>query len=389
MDQCRKRSEYLRHEKKKGMEMITNSSQHYEIAVVHGDGIGPEVCGSAMDVLKAALGPRQVMEFVEYPGGAGHYLKCGEALPPETLEGCRKAHAILHGAVGDPSVLHPDGTEAGQDFSLQLRFKLDLYANLRYIKLFEGVTSHLKFPKAGDIDYVIVRENVEGLYAARGAGVILRDQVASDPLVITREGTERIARTAFELARKRNGAPGDGERRVTVCDKANVLKTYAFFRKVCTEVARDYPEVEMEYALIDALSSYLITRPEHYDVIVTENMFGDIISDIGAATVGGLGISPTAEISQTLGYFQAAHGSAPDIAGKGIANPTGTILAGALMLDWLADRHQDRFLADTAGRIRSTVEKLFSDGRILTRDLGGTASTAEVTETICGSLEDL
>ena len=216
--------------------------------------------------------------------------------------------------------------------------------------------------------------------------MILRDQVATDSLVITREGTERIARTAFELARKRKGAPADGKKRVTVCDKANVLRSYAFFRKVCTEVAKDYPDVEVEYAMVDALSAYLITRPDHYDVIVAENMFGDIISDIGAATVGGLGISPTSELSDSLGYFQAAHGSAPDIAGRGIANPTGTILAGAYMLDWLAERHQDEALAEASRKIHHAVESLFAKGVILTRDLGGSATTSEVTEAICRAL---
>ena len=365
---------------------MTEKATKYRIAVVQGDGIGPEVCQPAVDVIKAALGDPPPLDFIEYSGGAGEYLKSGEALPVGTLEGCRESDAILHGAIGDPDITLPDGTEAGQDFSLKLRFTLDLYANIRFIKLYDGVYSHLNGRRAGSIDYVIVRENVEGLYAARGAGVLLRDQVASDALVITRDGTERIARTAFELARKRKGAPADGRKRVTVCDKANVLRSYAFFRKVCTEVSRDYPDIEVEYAMVDALSAYLITRPDHYDVIVTENMFGDIISDIGAATVGGLGISPTAELSDSLGYFQAAHGSAPDIAGQGIANPTGTILAGAYMLEWIADRHQDENLAEASRKIHHVVESLFSKGEILTRDLGGSATTADVTEAICHAL---
>lgn len=365
---------------------MLKSKKTYEIAVVHGDGIGPEVCRPTVEVLKAALGERKTLTFSEYPGGAGSYLESGSALPEKTLDGCRKADAVLHGAIGDPNVLLPDGTEAGQDFSLKLRSELDLYANIRYVKLFDGITSHLRFAEPGKIDYVIVRENVEGLYASRGVGVLLRDNVAADSLVVTREGTERIARLAFNLSRKRNGAPVDGKRRVTVCDKANVLRSYAFFRKVCTEVAEDYPEVELEYAMVDALSAYLITRPDHYDVIVTENMFGDIISDIGAATVGGLGLSPTSELSDTHGYFQAAHGSAPDIAGQGIANPIGTMLSGALMLIWLSERHNDPFLKHAAEQIRTVIEKLLSEGRILTHDLGGTATTADVTETVCGAL---
>jgi 3-isopropylmalate dehydrogenase len=362
------------------------SKSAYDIAVVYGDGVGPEVCGATVEVLKAAFGEMQVLNFIEYQGGAATYLETGSALPAETFEGCSNADAILHGAAGLPSVVHPDGTEAGMDFGLPLRFNLDLYANVRYIKLYKGTTSHLRFAEPGNIDYVILRENVEGLYASRGGGVNLRDEVATDTLVITREGTERIVRMAFELARKRNGAPEDGKSRVTICDKANVLRSYAFFRKVSTEVAKDYPDVELEYAIVDALTAYMVTRPEHYDVIVSENMFGDIISDLGAATVGGLGLSPTAEIGDDHGYFQAAHGSAPDIAGKGIANPTGTILSGALMLEWLSERYDDPSLKEKAGEIQTAVEGLLADGTILTRDLGGTATTQDVTDAICKAL---
>lgn len=354
----------------------------YRIAVVHGDGIGPEVCQAAIDILKAAFGSDIPLEFHEYPGGAKCFLDQGTALPAATMDGIKAADATLHGAVGDPSVLHPDGTEAGQDFSLDLRFTLDIWSNIRQVKSYEGVRGAV----GGPVDYVIVRENVEGLYAARGGGVVLRDEVASDQLVVTRSGTERIARRAFELARLRSGAPRDGVRRVTVCDKANVLRSYAFFRKVCTEVAQDYPDIELEFAIVDALCAQLISRPGHFDVIVSENMFGDIISDLGPATVGGIGLSPTAEIGDDIGYFQAAHGSAPDIAGKGIANPTGTILSAAMMLDWLGERNSDHHLLATASRIREAVEDALSEGTILTGDLGGTATSAEVVADLVGRL---
>lgn len=362
------------------------SKETYDIAVIYGDGIGPEVCGSTVDVLKAAFGDKKTLNFIEYPGGSDAYLDTGNPLPDKTFEGCKKADAILHGAAGRPDVLYPDGTEVGMDFGLPLRFNLDLYANVRYCKLYKGTTSHLRFCEAGDIDYVVLRENVEGLYASKGCGVNLRDEVATDTLVITREGTARIARFAFELARKRNGAPEDGKKRVTVCDKANVLRSYAFFRKVCTEVAEEYPDVELEYAMVDAMTAYMVTRPGHYDVIVSENMFGDIISDLAAATVGGLGLSPTAEIGDNYGYFQAAHGSAPDIAGQGIANPTGTILSGALMLDWLSERYSDPSLKEKADNIRRVTEELLANGVILTKDLGGSASTDDVTKAICEGL---
>src|SRR5690606_2153227 len=181
----------------------------------------------------------------------------------------------------------------------------------------------------------------EGLYASRGAGVVLRDEVASDSLVVTRKGTERVARFAFELARRRKGALRDGKARVTVCDKANILRSYAFFRAVCDDVHRDYGDVDIDYAYADAMTVHLLKRPDFYDVIVAENMFGDIISDLGAATVGGMGISPSGEIGDKHALFQGAHGSAPDIAGQNIASPIATILSGVMMLRWLGSTHND------------------------------------------------
>ncbi len=353
----------------------------YDIAVVHGDGIGPEVCQAAIDVLKAALPDGEILRFTEFPAGAEEYSRSGDAYPDTSFQGCKNAHAILHGAGGLPGVLYPDGVEAGADFGLKTRFRLDLYANIRPIRLYAGVQSRLRDRTAGGIDYVIVRENTEGLYAARGGGVLLRDEVATDTLVMTRRGIERVCRVAFELARKRNGAPRDGKKRVTCCDKSNIIRSYAFFRKVFDSIAPDYPDIEADYCLADAMTCHLIERPDFYDVIVTENMFGDIISDLAAATVGGMGMSPSREIGDNHGFFQAAHGSAPTIAGKGIANPYGTILAAASMLTWLSERHADSKLSEAAVRIERAVEaSLAADGRFLTVDLGGSARTRDVVD---------
>jgi 3-isopropylmalate dehydrogenase len=360
----------------------------YEIAVVHGDGIGPEVCQAALDVLKATA-VSNALTFTEYPAGATHYLKAGTAFPDETYQGCKKADAILHGAAGIPGVTYPDGTETGIEFGLQLRFRLDLFANVRPIKLRPGVTSRLRDRKAGEIDYVILRENTEGLYAARGNGVNLRDEIAVDSLVVTRRGIERICRAAFELARKRNGAPGDGKKRVTVCDKANVLRTYAFFRKVFDEVGEHYPDIEKDYAYADAMTVYLLERPEHYDVIVMENMFGDIMSDLAAATVGSMGMSPSSEIGDAHGFFQAAHGSAPAIAGQNIANPYGTILSAASMLQWLGERHQDQRLSAASQQIEKSVDAAMLKPDGLTRDLGGKATTSGVTQLVIEGLSNV
>ena len=356
----------------------------YQIATIEGDGIGPEVTQAAMAVLKAACGS-DVLSFEMRPGGAGHYVASGEVLPEDTFLACRDMHAILHGAAGLPGIVYPDGTEVGNDLHLRLRFRLDLYANMRPVKLLPGVRSPLRDTEGG-IDYVIIRENTEGLYASRGAGVLLRGEVASDTLVVTRKGTERVARFAFDLARRRNGALRDKKRRVTVCDKANILRTYAFFRSVCDEVAVDYPDVEIDYVYADAITVHLVKKPDFYDVIVAENMFGDIISDLGAATAGGMGISPSGEIGDSQALFQGAHGSAPDIAGQNAASPLATILSGSLMLRWLAERHGDAGLAASADRIDRAVESVLAKGEAVPRDLGGQASCTEVTDAVCRAL---
>jgi 3-isopropylmalate dehydrogenase len=353
----------------------------YEIVVVEGDGIGPEVAQSAVAVLESALGAESPLRFSHHRAGADLFRETGESFPASTFDACRAADAVLHGAAGIPGVNHPDGTEAGLDFTLRLRFELDLFANIRPIRLFNGVTSPLAKVKPGGIDYIILRENSEGLYAARGAGARLRGEVAVDTLVQTRAGIERIVHQAFALARASQGAPDDGVRRVTCCDKANVLRSYAFFRQVFDEVAEGYPDIEAEHVLVDAMTMHLVLRPGHYNVIVTENMFGDIISDLGAATIGGMGMAPSAEVGLTRGLFQAAHGSAPDIAGQGLANPYGTILSAAAMLDWLGGRHDDARLTAAAAKVRSAVDGSISLG-VLTRDLGGDRGTLMATETV-------
>jgi 3-isopropylmalate dehydrogenase len=357
----------------------------YDIVTIDGDGIGPEVCQSAIHVLREACGA-EVLNFLPFDGGAGHYQKTGHVLPDDTFAACRNAHAILHGAAGLPGVTYADGTEVGNDLHLQLRFKLDLFANVRPIRLYAGVKSPLVDWSAGQIDYVIVRENTEGLYASRGAGVNLRGDVVTDTLVMTRLGVERVAKFAFDLSRRRQGAPRDKKHRVTVCDKANILKSYAFFRAVCQEVAQSYSDVEIDYAYADAITVHMLKKPDFYDVIVAENMFGDIISDLGAGTVGGLGMAASAELGLHHGLFQGAHGSAPDIAGQDVASPIATILSGALMLRWLADRHTDDALHQAADRVEQAVEDVLLYGDAIPHDQGGHARCTEVTQAVCRRL---
>ena len=358
----------------------------YDIAVVHGDGIGPEVCSSAVEVLRAIPALADALRFTEFPGGANEYLRSGAALPKATLDGCRAAHAILHGAAGIPGVAYADGTEAGIEFGLQLRFSLDLYANVRPIRLRPGVRPASAGRAAGCIDYVIVRENTEGLYAARGGGVdLLHDEMATDTLVITRKGTERIcarrssSRAAATARRATASAASPAATRPTCCA---AMRSSA---RSSTTSPRTIP-TSRPTTPTPTRSCYMIKRPEHFDVIVTENMFGDIISDLGASSVGSMGMSPSAELGLNNGFFQAAHGSAPTIAGQNIANPYGTILSAASMLEWLAQRHGDERLAQAAQRIERSVGRTLLEPSGLTRDLGGKASTTDITKRVIEGL---
>ena len=356
----------------------------YNIAVVAGDGVGPEVMAEAVKVLLALEKPFPNLHFIfsEHPCGAACYQKTGTDLPEETLNACKTNDAVLFGSAGDPNVRFPDGTEIAPQ--LTLRFLLDLYAGIRPIKKYPGISPLL----SGDppIDYVIMRENTEGLYASRGAGVRVGDEVAIDSMVITRKGTERIVKYAFEIAQQRNGAPQDGKRRVTCVDKANVLKSQAFFRQIYNRVADNYPNTARDYAYVDAYTVYQVRRPAFYDVVVAENMFGDIISDLAAATIGGMGMAPSADVGDKYGVFQPSHGTAPDIAGQNIANPIGQILSAGMMLTWLGERHNDNDAKKAAKHIDDTVARVLTNKKAHTGDLGGKAKTSDVGNAVAGEI---
>jgi 3-isopropylmalate dehydrogenase len=369
------------------------STNQYTIAVIPGDGTGPELTAEGVKVLEVAqqITPGLNFNFINCETGSELYRRTGVVIPPEEYDLCRSADAIFKGPIGLLDVRYPDGTELNVD--ILLRVGLDLYANLRPIRLRAGSSPVLKNKNAGDIDYVIVRENSEGIYSswagdvdktrkAQASGVILRNEVAVDNIIITRKGTERITNYAFELARKRNGAPKDGTHRVTCVDKSNVLKSYAFFRRVFDDVAPLYPDIEPDYAYIDAMTQWMVRTPEWFDVIVIENMFGDIISDLGSATAGSIGLGPSANIGENNAMFEPIHGSAPKHAGKFITNPIGQILSGMMMLDWLGDRHQDEGAKNAAKKIDKAVDILLQEGKILTYDLGGSAKTYDVGDEI-------
>ncbi len=317
----------------------------YKIVVLFGDGIGPEIMEGTLAVLEKVkeLSGNYGLDFDFHKAGAAFYLESGKNISSDTLKAIKEADATLKGPVGLPEVRHPDGTEAGLLGGV-LRIGLDLYANLRPIRLFPNVPTPLRGKVADNIDFLFLRENSEGLYLSRGIGLVT-EEAATDTLLMTRKGCERIARFAFKLAlQKKRGAPEDGKKRITFIDKSNVLRSFYFFRKIFRQVAEEVPEVETEYLYADAAAAALINRPEHFQVMVTENMLGDILSDLAGATVGGLGMCPSANIGDHLAYFEPIHGSAPDIAGKNLANPIAQIRSAAMMLDYLGEKEDAHFL---------------------------------------------
>ncbi|MET7641269.1 isocitrate/isopropylmalate family dehydrogenase [Streptomyces sp. NPDC005438] len=350
----------------------------HHIGLIHGDGIGPELVDAARRVLDVAVEGEADLEYHEEQGGAGTYAATGEPLGEGALERVRTRYAAtLKGPVGLPGVRRPDGTEAGLLGGV-LRGGLDAYANIRPISAIPGVRTPLR-PESGPIDYVIVRENTEGLYLSRGLGVG-NDRAYSDQLLMTRHGVERVVRAAFDLARRRPGAPEDGVSRVTCVDKSNVIRSYAFFRQVFTEVAREYPDIEADHRYADAAGHDLVMTPGHFDVLVMENFLGDILSDVGAATVGGLGMCPSGNVGDHGAYFEPIHGSAPTLAGRDRANPTSQILSAAMLLDHLG-------LTDPARRVREAVRSAFASGAVSLDSRGiPDVGTRGVAEAVCARL---
>ncbi len=353
----------------------------FDIAVLPGDGIGVDVIDAALPILDR-VADGYSLRFQTHPAGALHYRATGQALPEATFEAAQRADAIFFGAMGWPEIRYPDGTEIAPQ--LDLRFRLELYAGVRPVRAIPGLPLPLSDPRARDIDLVVVRESTEGLFASRGKGVIVDDREARDTMVITRAGSERVHEFSFRLAerRKRRGRPG----RVTCVDKANVFVSMAFFRRIFDEVAARHPGVDARHHYIDATALDLIRKPWEFDVLVTENMFGDILSDETAALVGGMGLAPSGDIGDRHGLFQPCHGSAPDIAGQGKANPTATILSGAMMLDWLADRSGNEALARAAQRIERAVDAVYASGRLHPFEFGGRDGTRAIADAIASNL---
>lgn len=326
----------------------------YKISVIPGDGIGKEVMEAALHVLEAV---NVEFDYTFAVAGDEYMEKTGVALPQETMDIVKASQACLFGAAG----------ESAADVIVKMRQEFDLYANLRPVKSYPGTKCLFD-----NLDFMIVRENTEGLYIGLEEET---DEGATALRVITRKASERICRFAFEYAKK------TGRKKVTAVHKANVLKkTDGVFKESFYKVAQDYPEMELDDRYVDATAMFFITKPEMFDVIVTTNLFGDILSDEGAGLVGGLGLIPSANIGEKQGLFEPVHGSAPSHAGKGTANPSAMILSAVMMLDYLEENEEAR-------RLENALMEVLAEGKCVTRDLGGNSSTMEMADEVRKKLE--
>jgi len=342
----------------------------YRLAVIPGDGIGPEVVEAGLallDAIRERGGPAFHVE--RYPWGAGYYLQCGKVMDDDGLERLKAADAILLGAIGDPRVPDPVSVRG---LLIRIRQAFDLYVNLRPVRLLPGVATPLRDVGPDQVDMVMVRENSEGEYAGIGGRIHqgTEDEAAVEAAYFSRRGIRRVAEFAFRLALRRR-------RKLTSITKSNALvHGMVFWDEVVAEVGRRFPEVELEPMLADAAALHLVRNPSRFDVVLASNLFGDILTDLGAAIAGGMGLAASANLDPERRFpsmFEPIHGSAPDIAGKGIANPLATFWSIALMLDHLGE-------GDWAARITRALERIFVETDVRTPDQGGRNTTAELTE---------
>lgn len=363
--------------------------QRLNVAVIKGDGVGSDVIESALAVIEAA--ERRIgspaLNITELNGGAQYFKETGRDMAPGAEESAGESDAIFLGAIGLPHIRHEDGTEISPH--LRLREKFQLYAGVRPARAYPNIPRQLTHEKADEIDLVIVRESTEGLFYT--AAVHKRNPVADDSEVqeimrITRPTTEKLHRFAFKLAEKRKHRGKSGM--VTCVDKANVFRSMALFRKIFDEQAQNFPDIGRSYSYVDAQALNLIKKPWEYDVMVMENIFGDILSDLVGALVGGMGMAACGEIGDKHALFQPAHGSAPDIAGQDKANPLATILSGAMMLDYLADKFDQQKPAEAALLIEDCIYNGFSENRIRPMEFGGDMGTRAVTLEVVRLIEE-
>lgn len=358
-----------------------------KIALIKGDGIGRDVADAAMAVADAACAKAssQGLDVFEVQAGAGYFRQTGLDIEPDGEARVGEADAIFLGAIGLPSVRHEDGTEISPH--LRLRDRYQLYAGLRPVKAYPNAPQKLADPRAGLIDLVVLRESTEGLFysaAVHGRAEVIGDQEVRETLRITRPTTEKLHRFAFELAKKRQLRGGKG--RVTCVDKANVFQSMAFFRKIFDEIAPSFPDIRADHCYVDAQALNLIRHPWDYDVLVMENMYGDIFSDLAGGLVGGMGMAACGEIGEETGLFQPSHGTAPDIMGQDKANPLAAILSAELMLDYLADKTGKPEYEDAARRIADAVQRGFENNALRPMEFGGDMGTKAITQEVIARL---
>ena len=361
----------------------------HSIALIRGDGIGHDVSDAAVAVIDAAIAKIGLspLNYEEIEAGAGYFKDTGLDIESGGEERAGDADAIFLGAIGLPSIRHHDGTEISPH--LRIRDRYGLYAGVRPVRAYPSVPQRLADSRAALIDLVILRESTEGLFytaAVHDRSDIRGDKEVRDTLRITRTTTEKLHRFGFRLAerRKSKGRPG----LITCVDKANVFASMAFFRKIFDEIAEEFPDVAYGYNYVDAQALDLIRRPWDFDVLVMENMFGDILSDLAGGLVGGMGMAACAEIGDEHGLFQPAHGSAPDIMGQDKANPLAAILSGALMLDYLAEKSGNSGYMEAASTVEDAVQTGFEQTRLRPMEFGGDMGTKAVTREIVAIINE-
>ncbi|WP_243291798.1 tartrate dehydrogenase [Bacillus sp. FJAT-47783] len=354
-------------------------TKSHRIAVLPGDGIGKEVVHEAVKVLELlkTMDPSLEMEFETFDWSSEYYLKHGEIMPENGLETLKQFDAILFGAIGDNRV--PDEVTIWE-LIMPIRKQFQQYINFRPVKLLRGVPSPLAYDEP--IDFVIIRENAEGEYSNSGGRLYpgLEGEIAVQNTIMTRSGTEKVANFAFNYAKKH------GKETVTSATKSNaIIHSMKLWDEVVQEVSEDFPAIKLESYYIDALAAFFVSKPKDFEVVVASNLFGDILSDLGSAVVGGLGLSPSANLNpegEFPSMFEPVHGSAPDIAGKGIANPVAQIWSAALMLEHLGRE-------DLAKVVVESIEQVLTKNEVRTPDLGGTSTTSEMGFAICEAVQDI
>jgi 3-isopropylmalate dehydrogenase len=358
----------------------------FKIAVMPGDGIGKEITNPSLKLITNTAEQFGVkLNNVTVDAGAELYLKTGDAFPEENFDEAASADAIYLCAMGLPDVRYPDGTEIGPQHTLRKRLKL--YAGVRPCITMPNIPLPLKDPRANNLDFVIVRESIEGIFAAPRKCQLDNEDMAFNVIKVTREISEKLFDYSFKLAQARKAAGGKGK--VTCIDKANVLSSMFYFRKIFDEVKCKYPDIVTEYSYVDAAALTMVRKPWELDVCPTENLMGDILSDLASALMGGMGMSSSGEIGDNNAVFQPTHGTAPDIAGTGKANPTGMILSGGLMLEYLGTKFNCKEAIDASIAIKTAVKNAYAAGNLIPYELGGTSGWKEIVSSIDKEIEKI